>query len=183
MKIGVFTVAFGDMKFEAMLDYVAGVGVEAVEIGTGNYPGRRALRYGQAARERGGAQEVPEGHRVARARHQRAVVPRQPAAPGQDSSPRRTTTSTARPSSSRRSSASSASSTSPAARAARRRDKYPELGHLPLADRFLGHPRTGSGTRSSSPTGRKRPSSPRSTASRSASRCTRTSWSTTPRPW
>ena len=38
MKIGVFTVAFGDMPFEKMLDYVASVGVEAVEIGTGNYP-------------------------------------------------------------------------------------------------------------------------------------------------
>lgn len=39
MKVGVFTVAFGDMKFEEALEYVAGVGVEAVEIGTGNYPG------------------------------------------------------------------------------------------------------------------------------------------------
>lgn len=39
MKVGVFTVAFGGMPFEEALDYVAGVGVEAVEIGTGNYPG------------------------------------------------------------------------------------------------------------------------------------------------
>ncbi|MHB0998140.1 MAG: sugar phosphate isomerase/epimerase family protein [Armatimonadota bacterium] len=39
MKIGVFTAAFGDMPFEKALDYVAGVGVQAVEIGTGNYPG------------------------------------------------------------------------------------------------------------------------------------------------
>jgi len=39
MKIGVFTVAFGGMPFEQALDYVAGVGVQAVEIGTGNYPG------------------------------------------------------------------------------------------------------------------------------------------------
>lgn len=39
MKVGVFTVAFSDMPFEKALDYVAGVGVEAVEIGTGNYPG------------------------------------------------------------------------------------------------------------------------------------------------
>ena len=39
MKIGVFTVAFSSMPFEKALDYVAGVGVEAVEIGTGNYPG------------------------------------------------------------------------------------------------------------------------------------------------
>jgi len=39
MKVGVFTVAFGEMPFEEALDYVANVGVEAVEIGTGNYPG------------------------------------------------------------------------------------------------------------------------------------------------
>ena len=39
MKVGVFTVAFGDQPFEKALDYVAGVGVQAVEIGTGNYPG------------------------------------------------------------------------------------------------------------------------------------------------
>jgi sugar phosphate isomerase/epimerase len=39
MKIGVFTVLLGDTPFEDMLDYLAGLGVEAVEIGTGAYPG------------------------------------------------------------------------------------------------------------------------------------------------
>lgn len=39
MKIGVFTVLFANKPFEEMLDYVAGLGVEAVEIGTGAYPG------------------------------------------------------------------------------------------------------------------------------------------------
>jgi len=39
VKIGVFTVAFSDRSLEEALDYVTGVGVEAVEIGTGNYPG------------------------------------------------------------------------------------------------------------------------------------------------
>lgn len=39
MRIGVFTAAFGDMGFEQMLDYVAGQNVQAIEIGTGNYPG------------------------------------------------------------------------------------------------------------------------------------------------
>jgi len=38
MKIGVFTVAFSGMPFEAALDYFKEVGVEAVELGTGNYP-------------------------------------------------------------------------------------------------------------------------------------------------
>ncbi len=39
MKLGVFTVLFGDLPFEAMLDKVKSEGVEAVEIGTGGYPG------------------------------------------------------------------------------------------------------------------------------------------------
>ncbi|GAA0484960.1 sugar phosphate isomerase/epimerase [Salinibacillus aidingensis] len=39
MKLGVFTVLFSDKNFEEMLDYVAGKGIEAVEIGTGGYPG------------------------------------------------------------------------------------------------------------------------------------------------
>ena len=39
MKIGVFTVPFGALSLEKALDYVAKVGVEAVELGTGNYPG------------------------------------------------------------------------------------------------------------------------------------------------
>ncbi len=39
MKIGVFAVLFADMPFEKMLDHVAEVGCEAVEIGVGGYPG------------------------------------------------------------------------------------------------------------------------------------------------
>lgn len=39
MKLGVFTVLFGDKPFEEMLDYVVDLGIEAVEIGTGAYPG------------------------------------------------------------------------------------------------------------------------------------------------
>lgn len=39
MKIGVFTVLFGNKPFEATLDYLVDQGVEAVEIGTGAYPG------------------------------------------------------------------------------------------------------------------------------------------------
>lgn len=39
MKLGVFTVLFSDKNFSDMLDYVASKGVEAVELGTGGYPG------------------------------------------------------------------------------------------------------------------------------------------------
>jgi sugar phosphate isomerase/epimerase len=39
MKVGVFTVLFGQQPFEKALDYIAKAGVEAVEVGTGNYPG------------------------------------------------------------------------------------------------------------------------------------------------
>ncbi|MFD1851395.1 sugar phosphate isomerase/epimerase family protein [Oceanobacillus bengalensis] len=39
MKLGVFTVLFSDKNLEDMLDHVAAKGIEAVEIGTGGYPG------------------------------------------------------------------------------------------------------------------------------------------------
>jgi sugar phosphate isomerase/epimerase len=39
MKLGVFAVLFGDKPLEATLDLVKGLGLEAVEIGTGAYPG------------------------------------------------------------------------------------------------------------------------------------------------
>ena len=41
MKLGVFTVLYQDLPFEQMLDKVAEMGVEAVELGTGNYPGNK----------------------------------------------------------------------------------------------------------------------------------------------
>ena len=39
MKLGVFAVLFAEKSFEDMLDHVKNAGVEAVEIGTGGYPG------------------------------------------------------------------------------------------------------------------------------------------------
>ncbi|MSU21377.1 MAG: sugar phosphate isomerase/epimerase [Pedosphaera sp.] len=40
MKIGVFTVILRSMKFEHALDYLVGLGVQAVEIGVGAYAGQ-----------------------------------------------------------------------------------------------------------------------------------------------
>jgi sugar phosphate isomerase/epimerase len=39
MKLGVFTVLFANKSFTEMLDYVKSAGLDAVEIGTGCYPG------------------------------------------------------------------------------------------------------------------------------------------------
>jgi len=39
MKLGVLLVLFSDMKLGEAAEYVAGMGVEAVELGAGNYPG------------------------------------------------------------------------------------------------------------------------------------------------
>ena len=39
MKLGVLTVLYADRPLEQVLDQLAGLGVEAVELGTGNYPG------------------------------------------------------------------------------------------------------------------------------------------------
>jgi len=39
MKLGVFMALFGGQKFDEALDYVKESGLDAVEIGTGNYPG------------------------------------------------------------------------------------------------------------------------------------------------
>ena len=39
MKVGVFSVILRSMPFEQALDYLAGLGVQTIEIGTGAYPG------------------------------------------------------------------------------------------------------------------------------------------------
>ena len=39
MKLGVLTVPFADRRLDEVLDLLAARGVDAVELGTGNYPG------------------------------------------------------------------------------------------------------------------------------------------------
>jgi sugar phosphate isomerase/epimerase len=66
MRIGVFSTALADLPFEAMLDELAELGVEALEVGVGGYPGAHhcdagalladraaARRWRQAVAERG----------------------------------------------------------------------------------------------------------------------------------
>jgi sugar phosphate isomerase/epimerase len=43
MKIGIFTALFHDRPLEEALDYIAGAGIESVELGGGAYPGSRHL--------------------------------------------------------------------------------------------------------------------------------------------
>ena len=40
MKIGIFTVLFAGKPFEEALDLIAENGLEAIELGCGNYPGK-----------------------------------------------------------------------------------------------------------------------------------------------
>ncbi len=44
MKLGVFAVLFGDQPLEATLDYVRDLGLQAVEIGTGCWPGDKLCK-------------------------------------------------------------------------------------------------------------------------------------------
>jgi sugar phosphate isomerase/epimerase len=66
MKVGVFSVILGSRKLEATLDYLAGLGVQAVELGAGGYAGtshcpvdellesnRKAKEFVQMIRSRG----------------------------------------------------------------------------------------------------------------------------------
>src|SRR6266496_1142649 len=39
MKVGVFSVILGSLKVEQTLDYLAGLGVQAIELGAGGYAG------------------------------------------------------------------------------------------------------------------------------------------------
>jgi sugar phosphate isomerase/epimerase len=47
VKLGVFTVLYRDLPFEEALDRFAAMGLEAVEIGTGNYPGDAHCKPGE----------------------------------------------------------------------------------------------------------------------------------------
>ena len=53
MKIGVFDPVFGELALEPMLDLIGELGLDAVEIGAGNYPGDARCRPASLLADRG----------------------------------------------------------------------------------------------------------------------------------
>ena len=83
MKLGVFTPVFGTMTLDEVLVKVRALPqVQALEIGTGGWPGADHLERRRAARQEAVRGHVPEEDRGRRADDQRAVLPREPAASG-----------------------------------------------------------------------------------------------------
>jgi len=58
MKLGVFIAAFASMEFEAVLDYVASVGVNAIEIPVGGYVGDAHLKPAHMLNDEAGCREL-----------------------------------------------------------------------------------------------------------------------------
>ena len=57
MKLGVITALFQDQPFEKMLDHVAEMGLQAVELGTGAYPGNAHCKPEELLKSKANAQE------------------------------------------------------------------------------------------------------------------------------
>ena len=57
MKLGVFAVLFGQQSLEDALDYIVKSGLQAVEIGTGNYPGNAHCPLDELVRSKAEARE------------------------------------------------------------------------------------------------------------------------------
>jgi len=57
MKVGVFLVLFGDKSFEEALDKAKELGLDAVEIGTGNYPGDAHCKVDELLNDNGKLEE------------------------------------------------------------------------------------------------------------------------------
>ena len=80
MKLGVFTPVFGQLSTPEMLAKVRALGkIEAVELGTGGWPGAAHLSLDCPAERRTEGARLRARDRRRRVVHQRAVVPRQSA--------------------------------------------------------------------------------------------------------
>lgn len=60
MKLGVFTVLFGQKSLEEALDYITKSGLEAVELGTGNYPGNAHCNPEELLKDEGKIKKLRE---------------------------------------------------------------------------------------------------------------------------
>ena len=136
MKLGVFTVLFGDRPFEAALDRIAEAGLDCVEIGTGNYPGDAHCRPAELLADDAALQRLPRARSTSRGLeisalscHGNPLHPQREVARGE---PRDVP---ANASSSRSAWASTGSTCSAAAPATRIPRDLPELGDLRLAER------------------------------------------------
>jgi sugar phosphate isomerase/epimerase len=68
MQLGVFDPIFGDLPLDAALDRVVALGLEAVEIGTGNYPGDARCRPAELLADRAARDRFAEAIRSRRLR-------------------------------------------------------------------------------------------------------------------
>ena len=79
IKLGVFDPIFGSLALPEMLDHVVELGLEAVELGSGGYPGDRHCRPAELLTDRA-RERAPARVLGAWTHHQCAVLPRQPPA-------------------------------------------------------------------------------------------------------
>ena len=178
MKLGVFTVLFGDLSLEEALDRIVAEGVDHVEIGTGNYPGtpiavrtscsptRRSCRLPDAIASR-------DLKISALSCHGNPLHPMRDVGDGEPRDVRVDGGAGA---------AAWVESGEPLQRlpGRLRRGALSQLGDLRLAERVPGAPRVAVGRESDPLLARRGRASRPSTACGLASRCIRASWSTTP---
>lgn len=60
MKLGVFTVLLGDKTLEEALKYLSGLGVQAVELGTGGFPGTDHVKTEELLKDESKVNELKE---------------------------------------------------------------------------------------------------------------------------
>ena len=78
MRIGVFAVLFGNKPFEETLDYLKELGVGAIEIGTGAYPGNAHCNPAELLADEGKLKAFGKAVEDRGPGHQRAQLPREP---------------------------------------------------------------------------------------------------------
>ena len=80
MRVGVFTALLGQLSLDDVLKKLKSNGVSTVELGTGNYPGDPHCKLSMLDNRRQPARPSRQKLDGQRLFHQRAELPRQPAA-------------------------------------------------------------------------------------------------------